>query len=238
MKHFYITGGIAGVVSIAFLWGVYFFNNSITTSTPTPTPITISSSSDEDMRKELGIYTLKLMDVVDSPLSKTMRAIISRSVVDVSMDIFSTQEERKEFAVLISIESKFNPRARSHAGALGLTQVIPKYAKEFGAKCGLDDVSPEDLEYPTVNLVVGACRFKTLLELFNGQTAMALVAYNAGQYSDQLKQLQRLETIASTETASYVTKFIYVKQKVEVKDGRGDRLSGVEAEEDKGARGK
>ena len=51
-------------------------------------------------------------------------------------------------------------------------------------------------------------------------TTLALVAYNAGQYSDQIKQLKRLENMSSRETSSYVVKYNYIKEKVEADDDK------------------
>jgi len=116
---------------------------------------------------------------------------------------------------MIAIESKFNTDAVSSAGAVGLTQVIPKYAKEFAERCGMNDVRPEDLKNPDINLLVGACRFKALLDNFNGNTAAALVAYNAGLASDQLKQLKSLKNITNVESSSYVVKWLYLKDKAD-----------------------
>lgn len=178
-----------------------------------------TASFDLQQRQEIGNYTILMMKMVETKLSRTAQNVIAKSIVNTSMEIFSTQEERKQFVVLVGIESKFNPKARSSAGAIGLTQVIPKYAKEFAAKCGMDDVTSEDLENQDINLLVGACRFKALLDKLNSNVALALVAYNAGQSSNQLKQLQSLNNITNIETSSYVAKYTFLRSKADFHSG-------------------
>jgi len=163
----------------------------------------------------LGNYVLLMMNIVNTNASFAKKNVIARSIVNVSNDIFSSLEEKKHFVTMIAIESKFNTDAVSSAGAVGLTQVIPKYAKEFAERCGMNDVRPEDLKNPDINLLVGACRFKALLDNFNGNTAAALVAYNAGLASDQLKQLKSLKNITNVESSSYVVKWLYLKDKAD-----------------------
>jgi hypothetical protein len=184
--------------------------------------------------KELGDYALLMMRIVNANLSDVRRNVVARSIVNVANDIFSSLDEKKQFVVMIAIESKFNTDAKSSAGALGLTQIMPQYAREFGTACGIKDLRDEDMIHPDVNLILGACRFKALLDAFNGQPVPALVAYNAGLASNQLKQLQSLREITNTETASYVVKWIYVKdqadkqtekRKVRIKTASGSEQS-------------
>jgi soluble lytic murein transglycosylase-like protein len=72
-------------------------------------------------------------------------------------------------AVLVWAESNFRPDAVSHAGALGLTQLMPGTARGLG-------VDPHD---PTSNLAGGARYLATQLDTF-GRVDLALAAYNAG----------------------------------------------------------
>lgn len=73
------------------------------------------------------------------------------------------------FDALISVESGYNPTARSKAGALGLSQLMPDTAKSLG-------VDPLD---PKSNLRGGAKYLAQLLKEF-GSAPLALAAYNAG----------------------------------------------------------
>ena len=75
------------------------------------------------------------------------------------------------FDALIQTESAYDPNARSRAGALGLTQLMPDTARSLGINNPLD---------PTENLKGGAAYLSQMLQKFNGDAKLALAAYNAG----------------------------------------------------------
>ena len=159
---------------------------------------------------ELGNYTLLQMKIVNSQMSDVRKQVTAKQIANVAMDILETQEQRKQFITLLAIESKFDSRAKSHVGAVGLGQIMPAYAKEFAAKCGIKEVSTEDLFIPEINLTIAACRFRQLLGIFPGQISLVLISYNAGQNSNQIKQLQDLKNLSSMETSGYLNKFMYL----------------------------
>lgn len=73
---------------------------------------------------------------------------------------------------VVRAESNFNPRARSHKGALGLMQLIPETARRFGVK------DPYD---PVQNLRGGMAYLRWLQERFDGDLRLTLAGYNAGE---------------------------------------------------------
>lgn len=96
-------------------------------------------------------------------------------------------ERAKEFGVdpallrgLVRQESIFDPRARSRAGALGLTQLMPATAKSLSRSVLRARYRESFLYDPGVNARLGAAYFKRLLDRFDGKAVFALAAYNGG----------------------------------------------------------
>lgn len=80
---------------------------------------------------------------------------------------------------VINAESRFRPAATSHAGAIGLMQVLPSTAAEVAATLSIPDFTADDLYDPSTNIQIGAYYLHTLIGDF-GDTATAICAYNAG----------------------------------------------------------
>ena len=81
---------------------------------------------------------------------------------------------------LVRQESVFNPRARSRAGALGLTQLMPATARSLARSVLRTRYRRAFLYDPGVNARLGAAYFRGLLDRFGGRTIFALAAYNGG----------------------------------------------------------
>lgn len=75
---------------------------------------------------------------------------------------------------VIEQESKYDPKAVSHAGAQGLMQMMPGTAQRFGLKDPFD---------ATANVEAGTKYLKWLLTRFDGDVSLALAGYNAGEGS-------------------------------------------------------
>ena len=75
-------------------------------------------------------------------------------------------------AAVAHTESKFQPTARSGAGAIGLMQLVPKTGHWLGAK---------NLTDPAQNIMAGAKYLRYLTDRFNGDQQKAIAAYNAGE---------------------------------------------------------
>jgi soluble lytic murein transglycosylase-like protein len=73
---------------------------------------------------------------------------------------------------VITVESRYDPRALSPKGAIGLMQLLPSTAKRFGAR---------DPYLPHQNILAGASYLKWLMAMFAGDLELVLAAYNAGE---------------------------------------------------------
>ena len=180
---------------------------------PKNVSITDKLSYKATQEEELGNYILLQMNIVKTQMTEVRKQVTARQIVSVAMDILETQEQRKQFITLLAIESKFDNKAKSHVGATGIGQIMPAYANEFAARCGIKGVSTEDLTIPEINLTIAACRFRELLGIFDDQISLVLVSYNAGQNSNQIKQLQELRNLSTIETSGYLNKFMYLQDK-------------------------
>ncbi len=78
--------------------------------------------------------------------------------------------DENQFLALVYQESRFNPCARSDAGATGLSQLMPGTA----AQLGVNENNIED------NLRGGARYYREQLKRNGGNVSLALAAYNAG----------------------------------------------------------
>lgn len=81
---------------------------------------------------------------------------------------------------LIRVESVFNPRAVSPAGALGLTQLMLGTAREFEPA-----VTRQQLLDPEVNLRIGFRYLRALIREQKGDLKLALLVYNRGPVAVQ-----------------------------------------------------
>ena len=105
-------------------------------------------------------------------------------------------------AAVIYRESKFDARARSSSGAIGLMQLLPDTAKGIAVHTGGSRFRVADLYDPEINVRYGAFYLRRLLTKY-GDMRLALAAYNAGQANvDEWRADGK--GIAFAETREYV----------------------------------
>jgi soluble lytic murein transglycosylase len=105
-------------------------------------------------------------------------------------------------AAVVYVESRFDPNARSDAGALGLMQLLPETAKGIALRTGGDRFVVADLRDPEINVRYGSWYLAHLRGLY-GDTRLALAAYHAGQGNVDA-WLRAGAGIAFAETRDYV----------------------------------
>ena len=80
---------------------------------------------------------------------------------------------------IIKAESNFNENAKSSSDAIGLMQIMEITAIETARKMDLE-VTEEDLFKPDLNINIGLKYFTYLLNQYNNNYPLAIIAYNAG----------------------------------------------------------
>jgi len=97
---------------------------------------------------------------------------------DIDRLIFDTAEREgvdpRFVHAVIWQESRYVVDAESHAGAVGLMQLMPAAAERFGC---------HDRNDPAENIAAGTKYLSWLLKRFSGNVELALAGYNAGEGS-------------------------------------------------------
>ena len=165
----------------------------------------------DNLREELDATKLTALEVAQflwyDSWEETQGSIPVPAVLDVH-DEASIREQLKAVAIelglepnlalgMAKVESGYNPKSVSPKGAVGVLQVMPRFAlHEF-------NVTRQLLFNPHVNIRLGLHRMKYLLKRFDQNLDLALAAYNAGA-SRVVNAGHSIPAI--TETQNYVKK--------------------------------
>ena len=79
-------------------------------------------------------------------------------------------------------ESAFMTEARSHAGALGLMQVMPATGRNMARHANVRLNHAHDLLKPEINVPIGTYYLRRNLDRFGGHPILSTAAYNAGAH--------------------------------------------------------
>jgi soluble lytic murein transglycosylase len=145
---------------------------------------------------------------------------VDRAVVEVTLplrhdDIIRQQAEDKDLdpaliAAVIYAESRFTD-ATSSAGARGLMQVTPDTARVIARRSGGTSFTEADLATPQINIAYGSYHLRWLLDRYDGDEALAVAAYNAGEGNVDAwiaEGRARGQAIPFPETRAYVAKVL------------------------------
>ena len=131
-------------------------------------------------------------------------------------------------AAIIYEESRFRDQT-SRAGARGLMQITPETARFIARDSGGTRFTQKDLATPQINISYGAYYLRYLMRRYDGNTTLAVAAYNAGEtnvnhWVDQAGGQDDFgtEDIQFAETRAYVDNVL--ERKKEYRKNYGDEL--------------
>ena len=162
--------------------------------------------------------------VISLMLHKESAGDFTKSLYPIKYESY-VESYSKEFGVdvclvygVIRTESGFDPEAVSQAGAIGLMQLMPdtftwlqNYRTNFMPEKLIDSSKLYD---PKTNIEYGTYLLRYLLDHYDGNTSLAIIAYNAG-YGNVDKWLEEgiisksevtSDSVPFTETANYLTR--------------------------------
>lgn len=208
--------------------------NGAATTAPPPEPTGMSQLANDlraanDIARSVTSGVTAAAETITSPLTaSTTQAdtAVAQSKENLKEEFFAKEvpfgkliysEAKKQnlppelVAAVVQQESKFVPTARSHAGAQGLMQLVPRTGRWMGAR---------NLMNPAENVKAGTKYLKYLHERFDGDERRVIAAYNAGE--GNVKRFGGVPPFRETQK--------YVKNVLNFKQDYDDRLTGHVAE--------
>jgi soluble lytic murein transglycosylase len=129
---------------------------------------------------------------------------------------------------VIRQESAFASHARSHAGAMGLMQLMPATGRAVARKIGLSVRNNNDIFQLDNNIALGSGYLRQMLDRFDGNYMLATAAYNAGpgravRWAQQNQCMPAdlwVEMIPFNETRTYVKRVMFYTAIFEARLGK------------------
>jgi len=131
-----------------------------------PVAVEVAEAKTVSEAKRDSTAALPVPPDVPVPSRKALKALVKQVATQYGVEIDLVD------AVVLA-ESAYDPHAVSHAGAVGLMQVMPETAADYGVH------SSEALFDPKTNVRTGVRHLKRLLGQFG--IGKAIMAYNAGE---------------------------------------------------------
>ena len=122
-----------------------------------------------------------------SPASQTLLALfeaspsykVAKSALRDAAKVHAIDYELLQ--AVVATESGFNAQAVSPKGALGLMQLMPATAEQYGVRADPKRTQEAKLFDPRINIAAGSRYLSYLLKMFKGDFELAVAAYNAGE---------------------------------------------------------
>ena len=158
---------------------------------------------------------------------------------------FAREDRTLEHALVLALirqESRFDRKAKSHAGALGLMQLMPRTAREVARKMGLPGGRKRLTANPAHNVALGSRYLDDLIDRYEGSYLLALAAYNGGprnvarwiaangdpRTDPDVNIIDWIEMIPIRETRNYVQRVLEGTQVYRWRLGRRPTASSLE----------
>ena len=187
-----------------------------------PTPLIGDSGQTQPLK---GYHLSKVrsaLDLQEARMSDEALARLTRSIADESE---KHSLDPMLVMAIIEVESRFDQKAVSPQGALGLMQVQPIVVAalvEEGRISPADNPQKLNLKDPVVNVKVGASYLAHMKDLF-GDLKIALTAYNAGP-----TWVSKMIAAKQTLPLQYATKVLSTQRSLENRFAR-QGISSMEA---------
>ncbi len=201
--------------------GRKFIQHAVNLAENVEEKILIATFGNDIGRMDYGVIAAKTL----SRGSDTYDIDNNYPIIEDLLDVNGKRIKEPEEALIHSItlqESMFDHTARSHAGAMGMMQLMPATAKEVARRSKIK-FDKKKIYTPAYNMTLGSNYLASLIKYFKGSYILAIASYNGGQGNvgkwikangdpREMKTVEEvvdwLEKIPFSETQNYVQRVI------------------------------
>jgi soluble lytic murein transglycosylase len=130
---------------------------------------------------DLALDTDPYLSVLVAKFAANQGVVLNRAYYPLTDFVTGNLPVPTELALSIARrESEFYPRARSHAGAAGLMQLMPATGGAMAKRVGLTGFETNDLYTPSTNVRLGSAYLGKLIDDYGNNMPLVAAGYNAG----------------------------------------------------------